>query len=144
MFITCHVAQESSSDIWFLDSGCSNHMTGNRDIYESLDTLVKSKVKLGNDNIVEVSGKGTIVVMTNLGKKSIPDMYFVPGLRHNLISVGKLTQKGYKVILKIASALNMKRVEMTDNRMFPLHMKSRVMDKDGVSFKETCQDQSWK
>ena len=35
------------------------------------------------------------------------------------------------------------RVEMTNNRIFPLHMKSGVTDKDGVSFKETCQDQSW-
>ena len=35
------------------------------------------------------------------------------------------------------------RVEMIDNRMFPLHMKSGVMDEDGVSFKATCEDQSW-
>ena len=98
MFITCHVAQESSSDIWFLDSGCSNHMTGNRDIFESLDTSVKSKVKLGNDNIVEVSGKGTIIVMKNLGKKSIPIVYFVPNFKHNLLRVGQLTQIGYIVL----------------------------------------------
>ena len=32
---------------------------------------------------------------------------------------------------------------MTNNRMFPLHMKRKVMDEDGVSFKATCQDQSW-
>ena len=75
-------------------------MTGNRDIFEILDTSAKSKEKLGNDNIVEVSGKGTIIVMKNLGKKSIPEMYLVPSLKHNLISVGKLTQKGYKFIFE--------------------------------------------
>ena len=74
MFITCHVAQQSSSDVWFLDSGCSNHMIGNRDIFESLDTSTKSEVKSGNDNIVEVKGKGTINVITKLGKKSIFDV----------------------------------------------------------------------
>ena len=52
---------------------------------------------MGNDNIVEFKGKGTINVIKNLGKKSISDVYFIPGLKHNLISVGQLTQKGYKV-----------------------------------------------
>lgn len=31
IFFTCHVAQESSKDIWFLDSGCSNHVSGHRE-----------------------------------------------------------------------------------------------------------------
>lgn len=38
LFITCHGARESSSNIWFLDSGCSNHMTGNKELFENLDT----------------------------------------------------------------------------------------------------------
>ena len=36
------------------------------------------------------------------------------------------------------------RVEMIENRIFPLHMKSGVMEESGASFKETCQDQSLK
>ena len=32
---------------------------------------------------------------------------------------------------------------MIDNRVFPLHMKSGVMEDDGVILKATCQDQSW-
>ena len=36
------------------------------------------------------------------------------------------------------------RVEMIDNKMFPLHMKSGVMEENGMSFKAPCQDQSWK
>ena len=49
---------------------------------------------------VEVSGKGTMNVITKHGKKSIYDVYFVPGLKHNLISVGKLSQKCYRVIFE--------------------------------------------
>ena len=128
-------------------------MRGNRDIFESLDTSAKSEVKLGNDNIVEVKGKGTINVITKLGKKSISDVYFVPNLKHNLISVGQLTQKGYKVIFQnnictifdiSPSDMVIARVEMIENRMFPHHMKSGVMEETGASFKATCQDQSWK
>ena len=36
------------------------------------------------------------------------------------------------------------RVEMKDNRMFPLHMKGGVMEETRASFKATCQDKSWK
>jgi hypothetical protein len=69
-------------------------MTGNKWLFEDLNTSVKAQIKLGNDNIVGVMGKGAINVITNSGNKTIPDVYFVPGLKHNLISVGQLTQKG--------------------------------------------------
>jgi hypothetical protein len=152
LFITCDVAQENASNIWFLDSGCSNHMTGNKGLFEDLNTSVKAQIKLGNDNIVEVMGKGAINVITNSGKKTIPDVYFVPGLKHNLISVGQLTQKGYRVsfennvctIFDIPpSKVVIARIKMTDNRMFPLHMKSEMMEKIGASFKASSQDQAW-
>ena len=105
MSITCNVAQESTNDFWFLDSGCSNHMTGNEVFFESLDRSIESEVMLGNNEIVEVSGKGTINVIKKHSKKSIFDVKFVPGLKHNLISVGQLSQKGYRVILKRIFAL---------------------------------------
>jgi hypothetical protein len=69
-------------------------MTRNKGLFEDLDASVKAQIKLCNDNIVKVMGKGAINVITNSGKKTIPDVYFVPGLKHNLISVGQLTQKG--------------------------------------------------
>lgn len=101
MFIACNVAQKSEKDIWFLDSGCNNHMTGNLEIFSSLDESVKSDVTLGNDNKVSVMGKGSVNIITKMGeKKYISDVYFVPGLKHNLMSIGKLIQKGYRVYFK--------------------------------------------
>jgi hypothetical protein len=76
-------------------------MTRNKELFGNLDTSVKSKIKLGNDNIVEVMGKCAITVITKTGRKNIPDVYFVPSLKHNLISVGQLTQKCYKVSFEI-------------------------------------------
>jgi hypothetical protein len=35
--IECNVAQTSPCDIWYLDSGYSNHMTGNIELLSSLD-----------------------------------------------------------------------------------------------------------
>ena len=113
----------------FLDSGFSNHMICNKGFFESLDRSIKLEVKLGNNEIVEVSGKGTINVITKHGKKSIFDVYFMLGLKHNLISVGQLSQKGYRVIFekKLCTIFNMPptnmliaMVEMKNNIMFPV------------------------
>ena len=40
MFITCNVTQEISKDVWFLGSACNNHMTGNNELFSSLDTSI--------------------------------------------------------------------------------------------------------
>jgi hypothetical protein len=152
LFITCDVAQENASNIWFLDSGCSNHMTGNKGLFEDLDASIKAHIKLGNDNIVEVMGKGAINVIKNSGNKTIPDVYFVPGSKHNLISVGQLTQKGYRIYFEnnVCTILDIPpikmviaKIKMTENRMFPLHMKSEMMEKIGASFKASSHDQAW-
>jgi len=89
VFLTCNVTQESAKDVWFLDSGCSNHMTRNKDLFSSIDTSIQSEVKLGNDCKVTVSGKGIVLVYTRKNEeRNIYDVHFVPGLKCNLISVG--------------------------------------------------------
>lgn len=126
------MAQESSKDVWFLDSGCSNHMIGNRELFSNLDDSVEFEIKLENDTVVFVMGKGVINVLTKNGKKRfIPDVYYVPGLKHNLMSVGQLIEKGYRVLFKndVCTILDrnpsdrlIAKVQMTKNKMFPLQM----------------------
>jgi hypothetical protein len=121
-------------------------------LFEDLDASFKEQIKLGNHNIVEVTGKCAINVITNSGKKTILDDYFVSGLKHNLISVGQLTQKSYIfsfennvcTIFDIPpSKMVIAKIKMTDIRIFPLHMKSEMMEKIGASFKASSQDQAW-
>lgn len=42
---------------WFLDSGCSNHMSGDRDLFSLMNDDFKHTVKLGNDKKMEVIGR---------------------------------------------------------------------------------------
>ena len=51
------MAEEKSEDLWFLDFGCSNHMTGNIAMFSMLDESVQSQVTLGTDSKVSVMGK---------------------------------------------------------------------------------------
>ena len=154
ILITCNVAQESSKEVWFLDSGCSNLMSGSKEIFLVIDESVKSEVKLGNDHQISVMGKGSISIRTKKGEeKEIPDVYYVPGLQHNLIRIGQLVQKGYRihfengecVILdKRPSNRLIAKVEMTQNRMFPLKIQSKLLQKVAESaFKALHKNESW-
>ncbi|XP_062085823.1 uncharacterized protein LOC133791932 [Humulus lupulus] len=55
-------------DTWYLDGGCSDHMTKNESIFCSLDKS-KTKVKIGNGDFMEAVGKGTIVTDTKKCKR---------------------------------------------------------------------------
>eukprot|EP00253_Pinus_taeda_P020270 PITA_20270 len=80
---------------------CSNHMTGNIALFSALDQSVKSQVTLGTDSKIYVMGKGEIKIFTKKGeKKTIADVYYVPGMRCNLLSIGQLVHKGYNVFFK--------------------------------------------
>lgn len=46
---------------WYIYSGCSNHMTNER-LLVNLQRNVSSKVKMGIGEIVNVAGKGTLVI----------------------------------------------------------------------------------
>ena len=107
-------------------------MIGNLNFFSSLDKSVKTDVTLGNNVQVTVLGKGTVDILTKQGEsKYIPDVYHVEGLKHNLLSIGKLIQKGYRVymeddhcVIKDKRPRNqlIAKVPMTRNRLFPLRI----------------------
>ena len=76
-------------------------MTGNKELFSSLDTNIQSEVNLGNDCKVKVNGNSVIDVYAKDGKRrTIHNIYYVPGLMCNLLSVGKLLEKEYRVFFK--------------------------------------------
>ena len=88
LFVATCIATSSSSDKWLIDSGCTNHMTYDRDLFKELDTLVVSKVKIGNGDYISIKGKGTITITSIAGSKNISDVLYVPEIDQNLLSVG--------------------------------------------------------
>ena len=96
---TCFSSRESNVS-WLIDSGCTNHMTHDRSLFKELKPTAITKVRIGNGNHIPVKGKGTIVISTNSGTKSISDVLFVPDIDQNLLSVGQLIEKGFKVFFE--------------------------------------------
>ena len=92
--LTCNIAQDKQEDVWFLDSGCSNHMTGNIAMFANLDEDVKSEVTTGTDSKIAVKGKGSVSIRARNGEQmTVPEVYYVPGLECNLLSIGQLIAK---------------------------------------------------
>eukprot|EP00257_Ricinus_communis_P022462 XP_015582191.1 uncharacterized protein LOC107262222 [Ricinus communis] len=52
--------QAKREDAWFLDSGCSNHMCGDKGKFSELNEEFSRMVKLGNNNRISVLGKGKV------------------------------------------------------------------------------------
>ncbi|KAL8145114.1 hypothetical protein AgCh_003359 [Apium graveolens] len=48
------------SNVWYLDNGASNHMTGHKSKFEEIDETVAGQVKFGDGLIVHIKGKGSI------------------------------------------------------------------------------------
>ncbi|KAK9734966.1 hypothetical protein RND81_04G174500 [Saponaria officinalis] len=83
-----------SGNIWYLDTGCSNHMTGNKELFSCLDDSYQGEVSFGNKSKVLVKGKGNINIQSKNGTNvTIADVYYVPGIFWNLLNFGQLTEK---------------------------------------------------
>nr|GFC01759.1 retrovirus-related Pol polyprotein from transposon TNT 1-94 [Tanacetum cinerariifolium] len=70
--------------LWYLDSGCSKHMTGDRSQLINFVQKFLGTVKFRNDHAVKIMGYGDY----QIGNVIISKVYYVEGLGHNLFSVG--------------------------------------------------------
>ncbi|GAU44223.1 hypothetical protein TSUD_399870 [Trifolium subterraneum] len=79
----------TSDQVWFLDSGCSNHMIGTKEWLFDFDDKFRETVKLGDNSTMQVMGKGNVKLYL-AGKVSvITDVYYLPELKKNLLSIAK-------------------------------------------------------
>nr|GEW32800.1 integrase, catalytic region, zinc finger, CCHC-type, peptidase aspartic, catalytic [Tanacetum cinerariifolium] len=71
--------------LWYLDSGCSKHMTRDRTRLMNFVKKFIGTVRFGNDHFGAIMGYGDYVI----GDSVISRVYYIEGLRHNLFSVGQ-------------------------------------------------------
>nr|GEX45729.1 retrovirus-related Pol polyprotein from transposon TNT 1-94 [Tanacetum cinerariifolium] len=79
--------------LWYLDSGCSKHMTGDRSQLINFVQKFLGTVKFGNDHVAKIMGYDDY----KIGNVTISRVYYVQGLGHNLFSVGQFCDSDLEV-----------------------------------------------
>ncbi|GJV04272.1 retrovirus-related pol polyprotein from transposon TNT 1-94 [Tanacetum coccineum] len=82
--------------LWYLDSGCSKHMTGDRSQLTNFVSKFLGTVKFGNDQVAKIMGFGDY----QIGNVTISRVYYVEGLGHNLFSVGQFCDSNLEVAFR--------------------------------------------
>ncbi|KAK1360650.1 hypothetical protein POM88_045124 [Heracleum sosnowskyi] len=86
-------AKGKRKNVLVMDSGCSVHMTGNKALLSEYEEKVGPTVSYGDDNIGQTLGYGNIII----GNVIIEKVALVKGLKHNLLSISQITDRGYHV-----------------------------------------------
>ncbi|GJY73740.1 hypothetical protein Tco_0478171 [Tanacetum coccineum] len=82
--------------LWYLDSGCSKHMTGDHSQLTNFISKFLGTVKFGNDQVAKIMGYGDY----QIGNVTISRVYYVEGLGHNLFSVGQFCDSNLEVAFR--------------------------------------------
>jgi hypothetical protein len=90
------LSAQKQKNPWYIDSGCSKHMTGDKSKFLTLSEKKSGDVTFGNDAPGKIKGKGMVSLSNGKGKSQ--DVLLVDGLKHNLLSVSQVCDKGCEVV----------------------------------------------
>jgi len=94
--------QTGNNQFWFVDSGCSRHMTGEKSYFLSLAATQGGSVAFDNGK------SGIMVGIGKIGESPshfIDGVYLVDGLKHNMLSVSQLCDKYNLVVFSSKQCL---------------------------------------
>jgi hypothetical protein len=119
-------------DVWYLNTGCSNHMCGSKSLFSHLNEEFHTTVSFGDHSKVNVMGKGDIQIRTKKDTiETISNAFYIPDLKSNLLSLGQLQEKGYVTTIKNGACEVydptrglVTHAKMTPNRLFPLQIQT--------------------
>ncbi|GJT57245.1 retrovirus-related pol polyprotein from transposon TNT 1-94 [Tanacetum coccineum] len=96
--------------LWYLDSGCSKHMTGDRSHLTNFVNKFLGTVKFKNDHVAKILGYGDY----QIGNVTILRVYYVEGLGHNLFSVGQFYDSNLEVAFRQHTCFHIRNLEGVD------------------------------
>jgi hypothetical protein len=96
----------ASGSVWYLDSGASFHMMGDKESFIDLEEKdLRMHIDMGDDGRYSATGIGAITFHRESGKPfQLKNVMHVPGLKKNLVSVAMLEDRGYDVVFSSGKA----------------------------------------
>ena len=83
--LVIHTAiRAGSTSKWYLDSGCSRHMTGDKSLFSHYIPGREGSVAFSDGNTTKIMGRGIVEIP---GVPILKDVLFVEDLKHNLLSI---------------------------------------------------------
>ncbi|KAA8532763.1 hypothetical protein F0562_032796 [Nyssa sinensis] len=135
LFVATCFASNSSSESWLINSGCTNNMTYDKELFKELEIITITKVRIGNNDHIAIKGKGTIAIESCLGTKTISDVLYVPEIDQNLLSVGQAIEKGLKVIFEDRHCLIK---DAAGQEMFKVRIRGKSFSLDPMKEKQAA------
>ena len=90
--------------LWYLDSGCSRHMIGDRSLFKVFESKKGGNVTFGDGNKSQIKEKG-IISLPRL--PDIANVLYVEGLRVNLLSISQICDQDFVVLFSKGKCLVM-------------------------------------
>ena len=90
--------------LWYLDSGCSRHMTRDRSLFQVFKSKKDGNVTFGDGSNSQIKGKG-IISLPRL--PNIANILYVEGLRVNLLSMSQICDQDIMVLLRMSLERNL-------------------------------------
>nr|GFD32418.1 integrase, catalytic region, zinc finger, CCHC-type, peptidase aspartic, catalytic [Tanacetum cinerariifolium] len=131
--------------LWYLDSGCSKHMTGDRSQLINFVQKFLGIVKFGNDHVAKIMGYGDYKIRN----VTISRVYFVEGLWHNLFSVGQFCDLDLEVAFRQHTCFirNLDGVDLPTgsrgNNLYTLSLKDMMASSPICLLSKASKTKSW-
>jgi hypothetical protein len=94
-----NIKDADTTNVWLLDSGSTNHICCSKEVFTSMRSH-RSIIKVGDGRELQVTGIGQVELQTEKAKIKINDVLYVPNMKKNLLSIGKLTKKGASIVFE--------------------------------------------
>lgn len=89
--------QTMSSDLWYVDSGASMHMSNRSDSMYDMQNSPISSITVASKTPLSVESMGSINLLLGKNKVQVNNVLYVPKLAANLLSVSAMVKNGCQV-----------------------------------------------
>lgn len=84
-----------------MDIGCSNHITENKQRLINFNYNKRTRIKCADDEYLTAKGMGNVLVKMKDGIiLLIENVWYVPSMKRNPMSVDQLLEKGYSMTME--------------------------------------------
>ena len=101
-FVMHNALKVMDTCLWYLDSGCSRHMTGDHSLFKTFEPKRGGNVTFRDGSKSQIKGKWIISLPLLL---DIANVLYVEGLRVNLLSISQICDQDFMVLFSKGKCL---------------------------------------